>query len=142
MLETIDYIENSLSYEIYYNLRESVGWKNFSKQQAQDALQHTYYSVMAMQEKEAVGMARLIGDGMYFMIADVIVNPEYQGMGIGSEMIKRLIEYVEKNTPAGGRVSVQLIAEPGKEAFYERFGFKKIPHEFCGSGMRRVIYKE
>lgn len=142
VLEKFDYIENNLSYETYYNLRESVDWKNFSEQQAQETLQHTYYSVVAMQEKEVVGMARLIGDGVYFMIADVIVKPEYQRMGIGTNMIKRLIEYVEKNTPTGGRVSVQLIAEKGKEAFYERFGFKKIPHEFCGAGMRKVIYKE
>lgn len=39
------------------------------------------------------------------------------------------------------RESVQLIAEKGKEPFYECLGFKTIPHEFCGSGMRRVIYK-
>lgn len=142
ILEKFDYIENNLSYETYYNLRESVGWTNFSKQQAQEAMRHTYYSVVAMQEKEAVGMARLIGDGMYFMIADVIVKPKYQGMGIGTAMIKRLLEYVKQNTPMSGRTSVLLIAEPGKEAFYERFGFKKIPHEFCGAGMRRVIYKE
>lgn len=40
----------------------------------------------------------------------------------------------------GGRVSIQLIAEKGKEGFYEKMGFKKIPHENCGSGMRKVIY--
>lgn len=101
MLETIVYVENNLSYENYYSFRESVGWKNFSKQQAQDALQHTYYSIVAMAGEQAIGMARLIGDGMYFMIA-----------------------------------------EQGKEDFYERLGFKRIPHEFCGAGMRKVIYKE
>lgn len=34
-----------------------------------------------------------------------------------------------------------VIAEKRKEAFYETLGFKRIPHEFCGSGMRKVIYK-
>ncbi len=36
---------------------------------------------------------------------------------------------------------MQLIAEPGKEAFYIKKGFRLIPHEFCGSGMRRIIRK-
>lgn len=27
----------------------------------------------------------------------------------------------------------------GKESFYEKLGFKFIPHEFCGSAMRKVI---
>ena len=57
MLETIVYVENNLSYENYYSFRESVGWKNFSKQQAQDALQHTYYSIVAMAGEEAIFMS-------------------------------------------------------------------------------------
>ena len=50
-----------------------------------------------------------------------------------------IIEYVDKTTPVGGRSSIQLIAEKGKETFYEKMGFKIIPHEFCGSGMRKFI---
>ena len=46
-----------------------------------------------------------------------------------------------KETPVGGRSSIQLIAEKGKESFYEKLGFKSIPHEFCGSAMRKVIRK-
>ena len=52
-----------------------------------------------------------------------------------------MIEYVYKETPVGGRSSIQLIAEKGKESFYEKLGFKFIPHEFCGSAMRKVIRK-
>lgn len=50
-----------------------------------------------------------------------------------------LLNYVDRNTPSGGRSSVQLIAEKGKESFYIKKGFKMIPHEFCGSGMRKII---
>ena len=86
-------------------------------------------------------MSRLLGDGLYFLIVDVIVSPEYQKKGIGSRIIDMLIEYVDKETPVGGRSSIQLIAEKGKEAFYIKKGFKLIPHEYCGSGMRKVIRK-
>ena len=84
-------------------------------------------------------MGRLIGDGIYYMMVDIIVEPSYQGKGIGSNIVNKLIEYVHRETPVGGRSSIQLIAEKGKESFYEKLGFKFIPHEFCGSAMRKVI---
>ena len=87
-------------------------------------------------------MGRLIGDGMYYLVVDVVVRPEYQNRGIGSHIIDMILRYVDANTPSGGRSSVQLIAEKGKEEFYIRKGFKAIPHEFCGSGMRKVINKK
>ena len=86
-------------------------------------------------------MGRLIGDGMYYMIADIVVQPNYQKQGIGNKIVNMIIEYVDKATPIGGRSSIQLIAEKGKETFYEKMGFKIIPHEFCGSGMRKIIRK-
>lgn len=86
-------------------------------------------------------MGRLIGDGMYYLIADIIVKPEYQKQGIGSRIIDMILKYIEDRTPTGGRSSVQLIAEKGKETFYKKKGFKLIPHEFCGSRMRKVIQK-
>ncbi len=50
-----------------------------------------------------------------------------------------IIEFVDKETPIGVRSSIQLIAEKGKEIFYEKLAFKIIPHEFCGSGMRKDL---
>ena len=125
--------------EVYYGLRESVGWHNFSKEQTERALANSLYTVTAFNENQAVGMGRLIGDGMYFMIADLVVHPDFQKKGIGGAIMDLLIGYVRRETPVEGRSSIQLIAEPGKEAFYEKRGFKRIPHEFCGSGMRKVI---
>ena len=61
--------------------------------------------------------------------------------GIGSTIIDMMIDYVDRETPIGGRSSVQLTAEKGKETFYEKKGFKLIPHEHCGSGMRKIIRK-
>lgn len=136
------FLENALHHDDYFHLRQSVNWNNFSEQQIVFALNHTPYSIIVKNELETVAMGRLIGDGLYYTIADVIVNPAFQGQGIGSAVIHKLLDYVEKNTPPGGRSSVSLIAEKGKEAFYEILGFKKIPHEFCGSGMRKVIQKE
>ncbi|MCH5271169.1 MAG: GNAT family N-acetyltransferase [Lachnospiraceae bacterium] len=137
----MEYKENALCYEDYCRLRESVGWLNFAKKQIENALIHSLYTVTAAEDNHTIGMGRLIGDGFYFVVVDIVVQPAYQKNGIGSEILNRIIEYVDKTTPVGGRSSVQLIAEKGKEIFYEKLGFKIIPHEFCGPAMRKVIRK-
>lgn len=135
------YKENILQYDEYYKLRESVGWNNFSKEQTMCALKNSIYNIVAIEDEMVVGMGRLIGDGLYYTIVDIVVKPEYQAKRIGSELIKRILEYVDSQIPLSGRASIQLIADKGKESFYEKMGFKKIPHENCGAGMRKVIYK-
>lgn len=135
------YMENVLCYEDYSKLRESVGWMLFSKEQTQMALMNSLYTVIAVKDSQTVGMGRLTGDGMYYMIVDIVVQPNYQKQRIGTKIVNMIIEFVDKETPIGGRSSIQLIAEKGKETFYEKLGFKIIPHEFCGSGMRKVIRK-
>lgn len=137
----MNYKENTLCYEEYCKLRESVGWTNFSRTQTEKSLKNSLYTVAAEEDNQVVGMGRLIGDGMYYMIVDIVVQPAYQQMGIGSKILNMIMEYVDNETPDGGRSSIQLIAEKGKETFYESRGFKIIPHEFCGSGMRKVIRK-
>lgn len=141
----MEYIENVLCYEDYCRLRESVDWLLFSKEQMQKALHKSLYTVIAVDngraDHQTVGMGRVIGDGMYYMMVDIVVCPDYQKRGIGTHIAGMLIEYVNDKMPIGGRSSIQLISEKGKEAFYEKLGFKLIPHDFCGSGMRKVICK-
>ncbi len=137
----MEYRENALGYADYCSLRESVGWMLFPKEQMEKALKNSLYTVVAVEDGKTVGMGRLLGDGMYYMMVDVVVCPAYQKKGIGRNIMNRLIDYVNRETPIGGRSSIQLIAEKGKEPFYEALGFKRIPHEYCGSGMRKVIHK-
>ena len=137
----MDYKENILCYEDYCRLRESVEWLNFSKEQTEKSLNNSLYTVVAVKDNQTVGMGRLIGDGLYYVIVDVVVHPACQKMGIGSKIVDMMIEYVDRETPIGGRSSIQLLAEKGKETFYQKRGFKILPHDFCGSGMRKVIRK-
>lgn len=137
----MEYCENSLTYQEYISLRSLVGWNNFSKEQVSKAIGNSIYDITVRDNGKVVAMGRLIGDGMYYLVVDVVVMPEFQGRGIGGKIIDMLLSYVDENTPIGGRSSVQLIAEQGKEEFYMKKGFKCIPHEFCGIGMRKVIRK-
>ncbi len=96
----MEYKENVLSYENYYRLRESVGWTNFSKAQAQTALNNSLYTVTAVENNQTVAMGRLIGDGQYYMIVDVIVHPDFQNQKIGTSILNLLLKYVDNHTPS------------------------------------------
>ena len=137
----MEYRKNELTYEDYISLRTSVGWNNIAEEQVATSINNAILNLTVVQKDKIIAMGRLIGDGIYYLIVDVVVRPEYQGQGIGSTITEMFLEYVEEHTPAGGRSSVQLIAEKGKEDFYMNKGFKLIPHEFCGSGMRKIIRK-
>ena len=134
--------ENQLNYETYYTLRKSVGWNNWSKEQAEKALENSYHSIVIFYNDNAIGMGRVVGDGIYFTIVDIVVRPEYQGRKIGTTIMNSILEYIEKNMCEGSRVSVQLLAEVGKEQFYIKQGFKLVPHEYCGPALRKIIYKK
>ncbi len=86
----------------------------------EQAFRHSQLNVFAFDKERLVGAGRALSDGVWrAAIYDVAVLPEYQGRGIGGRIIRQLIEH------AGVDV-ITLFAAPGKEAFYERFGFRKM----------------
>ena len=91
----MEYRENSLTYKEYIELRSSVGWNNFAKDQVIKAVNNGLYSVTVIENDAIIGMGRLIGDGIYYLIVDVVVMPEFQGKGIGSGMLDRILKYIE-----------------------------------------------
>ena len=137
----MEYLHNKLTYQEYISLRSSVGWNNFAEEQITQSINNSIYNITVVDNEQTIAMGRLIGDGIYYLIVDIVVRPEYQGKGIGSNVMDMLLKYVEDMTPVGGKASIQLIAEQGKEEFYTKKGFQCIPHENCGSGMQKIIMK-
>ena len=133
----ISYEENTLTAKQFLTLRESVGWKGVEFQ-IEKALKHGLYNVIAKNGDEVIGMGRLVGDGiMYWYVQDVIVNPRYQGKGIGKEIMRYLTQYVEKNSLPDTTVTIGLMAAKGKEDFYKKLGYIARPTEIFGSGMMK-----
>lgn len=134
------YSYNDLQVEDYNQLRVSVGWLAFPTKQAELAAQRCLTSLVVRDESQVIAMGRLIGDGIYYLIVDVVVSPTYQAQGIGKKIMRLLIEQVYLDM-IGERASIQLIAAQGKEEFYQKLGFQKISNECSGHAMRMVLNK-
>jgi len=70
---------------------------------------------------ELVGVGRALADGLdCSYIADVAVHPDFQGRGLGTAIIEKLVEL------SGGHKKIILYANPGTEGFYRAIGFYRM----------------
>jgi ribosomal protein S18 acetylase RimI-like enzyme len=68
-----------------------------------------------------VGAGRALADGGdCSYICDIAFLPEYQGAGLGKQMVGQLVER------SRGHRKIILYAVPGKEPFYKKFGFLRM----------------
>ena len=132
--------KNTIAFEDYNVLVEAVGWGTRNPEQVRIALERSDFLISAKTDDKTIGMARTIQDGLQALVMDVIVLPEYQGCGIGKELMKYVMEYLENLSQDGG-VFVNLMSAQGKQGFYEKFGFESRPNENRGPGMTKWIEK-
>lgn len=68
-----------------------------------------------------VGAGRALADGVdCSYICDIAVHPEYQGLGLGRKIVEKLVAL------STGHRKIILYANPGKEGFYAKLGFRKM----------------
>jgi ribosomal protein S18 acetylase RimI-like enzyme len=133
-METCTVVEKLPTAQEYNWLRDLVGWRIYQEDVIEKALPNTLYCVCAYWGEKLVGMARIIGDGgMVYYIQDVIVIPEYQRRGIGTQMMDAIMGYIRLH--ASQNSIIGLMSAVGKEAFYEKYGFMVRPTEKYGAGM-------
>ena len=124
------------------SFRRSVGWYELSERQLAAAKNNSVFAITALDEEKEVGSARVVGDGGYqFFISDVIVRPEYQGMGIGREMLNRLMNCALSVADDGETIMINLMSAKDKEGFYEKLGFMRRPNDERGCGMTLFLTK-
>ena len=132
----IIYKENILSADDVLLFQKKMGWTADPREQWEKSLRNTVYSVAAIYAGEIIAMGRLLGDAaIYWYVNDVYVINQYQGKGIGRKIMIKLLAYARQNSLPGTEVSVCLMCAQGKEGFYEKFGFRRRPHEHEGAGM-------
>ena len=70
---------------------------------------------------QLVGAGRALADGLdCSYLADIAVHPQYQGRGLGKAIVLKLTEL------SAGHKKIILYANPGKEPFYQKLGFKRM----------------
>lgn len=91
-MEKIEYrlCENQLKAEDFIRLKVATGFRDRPIDQVERALQNDLLDIVAIHNEEVIGMGRLVGDGvMYWYLQEIIVMPEYQGKGIGTDIVFR-----------------------------------------------------
>jgi GNAT superfamily N-acetyltransferase len=100
--------------------RAPLGKRRRVQEKLKRAFESSYAVVYVFETDKLIGMGRALCDGEYqAAIYDMVVLPEYQGRGIGKEIIKKLCEQLPVE-------NIILYAVPGREGFYEKCGFKKM----------------
>ena len=116
----------------FWKLFQTTGWNDnyrLSQNDLVQALRSSWYLISAYDDENLVGFGRLVSDGvLHAMIYEMIVLPEYQGQGIGGQILEKL---VEKCREAGVR-DIQLFCARGKRKFYEKHGFIARPEDAPG----------
>lgn len=102
----------------------SAGWSDGKETPEQQAnfnigFIHSTLVVSAWDDKRLVGAVRVLSDQIFRSILyDLIVDPEYQSQGIGSELIRRCKEHFP---------DLEWLVQTTEDVyrFYERNGFKR-----------------
>ena len=106
-----------------------VGWPRRPSPATHLRLLHgSEHVVLARDESgRVVGFVTAVGDGVLTAFVPLLeVRPEHQGSGIGTELVRRVLELLR------GRYSVDLVCDEELVSFYERLGMRRL----VGMGLR------
>ena len=107
------------------DLRESVGW-NRMEDEYSNPLMISFYHIAVYEDDKMVGYIDSVSNGVTdAYIQDLMVHPDYQGKGLGTELMNQMIAYLKEN-----RIYIiSVVFEESLKPFYDRFGFSSM---LCG----------
>lgn len=80
---------------------------------------NSLFKFIVMDSEKIIGAGRALADGAdCSYICDIVIHPKYQSMGIGKQLVQKLID------ASSGHSKILMYANPGKEDFYLKMGFK------------------
>lgn len=83
------------------------------------AIAHSNPVVTAWDNQDLIGFARATSDGVFrATIWDVVIHPDYQGIGLGRKLVETLITHPHMN-----KVERTYLMTTHQQRFYERIGF-------------------
>lgn len=116
----------------FYDLFLSTGWNDefkLNSDELERAISKSYFTVSAYNGEFLVGFGRIVSDGIiHAMIYEMIIHPDYQRRGIGTEILNRLIQKCKEDKIR----DIQLFCARGKKEFYKKHGFVSRPEDAPG----------
>ena len=124
---------------LFFALFETTGWNREYRATADELarmLANSQFVVSVYDGPSLVGFGRVVTDGvLHAMIYDMIIHPGYQGQGLGTQVLQRLIEWCR----SAHIRDIQLFCARGKRSFYEKNGFLTRPEEAPGMQYRKNV---
>lgn len=115
---------NAWREEEVLRLYASVGWTAYTQrpQTLRRGFENSLLTLAAYEEGRLAGLIRTVGDGCTVVfIQDLLVSPEYQRKGIGSALMKAVLDRF------GDVRQIELLTDrtPATAAFYRAQGFRE-----------------
>lgn len=125
------------SVETYRHLRTAAGLSAKTVEAATRGLPNSLFAVQILCAGEPVGMGRVIGDGgAFYQVVDITVLPEHQGRGLGKQIMAAISDYIAREVPESGYVS--LLADGEAYRLYQQFGFALTAPASLGMGLKKT----
>ena len=107
------------------DLRQSVGW-NRMEDCYENPLMTSYFHIACYDNDMLIGYIDTVCNGITdAYIQDLMVHPDYQGKGIGTELMNITIAYLKEKHI----YMISVVFEKALLPFYKRFGFENM---LCG----------
>ena len=104
------------------DLRESVGW-NRMENCYQNTRITSYFHIAVYDGNLLIGFIDCISNAVTdAYIQDLIVHPDYQKKGIGTQLMNRMISHLRKQNV----YMISVIYDAQLSSFYQRFGFTQM----------------
>ena len=111
----------TLDWQALEALYRSAPLGNKNAKDLETAFCNSRYRCFAYEDGILVAAGRALADGVdVSYIGDVVVRPSHQGLGLGKDVVQRLMDL------SVGHKKILLYAVPGKEGFYRKFGFLRM----------------
>jgi len=111
---------DDIDWELIPEILKTVGMSYNSAEIHQKTFSTSASVVFVFRNELLIGFGRAISDGyIQAAIYDVVVLPDFQGDGIGRQIIDKIVD----SLPGCNFI---LYAAPGKEPFYQKLGFRRM----------------
>ena len=109
-----------VDWSVVAEILKTVGMAHHDPEVHQRAFEASHTTVFVYQAEQLIGFGRAISDGVYqAAVYDCAVLPDFQGQGVGRVIMKNILTALPE-------CNAILYASPGKEGFYQKFGFRKM----------------